>query len=814
MVWTTDASTKCTFINKQWLLYTGSTVGESLGNGWVNYVHADDRAPSYEKFTIANSAQEAFSFIYRLYHRPTDNYRFCQVTASPRFSPKGKFMGYNGCTVDIHEIESKFEEVSSIAQELERKSVMLETLSNIQQRFITRKAPRETFEYMLTQLLSLTESEYGFIGEVLHRDNGDPYLKTHAITNIAWSEETREFFEKNAPNGLEFSNMKTLFGVVITSEEAVISNDPANDPRSGGLPHGHPDMNCFMGLPFKYDDVTVGMVGIANRPKGYTEDDAEDLSPFLATCASLIHAYRLNRNTNKIQEELQFTKERFELATESSNIGVWDYSPSIDELIWSHAMYDLYGVKKEDFRGIYADWRDRIHPEDLELAEAEAARSIEYSVPFDTEFRVIRDDGEVRWIRAHGHQVKNSSDQERMIGTNWDITDEKMAEEAQQQMARLESVGQLAGGIAHDFNNFLGTIMLSLSMAEMDEGISETTKKSIASALNASRAAQMVTKQLLTFSRGGKPVRTVENVGDIIRETVELSIRGTAVEHSIHVEHELPPAKVDHGQIQAVINNIILNARQAMGEKGSICISAGSLIIEEGSDFSVKPGPYVCICIEDNGPGIPAEFLNKVFDPYFTTKEHGSGLGLASAYSIIVNHEGAIQVISEPGSTVFKILLPAISSEKNPQKNPQKNPPSNVEHGKAHILVMDDNEELREVLEYGLKKVGYQVSASHDGEEALKLFNQALESGRPVDLAILDITVPGGMGGEDTLNALRKINPNITAVAISGYSQGTSLANFKSLGFSEVLAKPFPMSEVTQLLKRLLHEEGEVSASV
>jgi signal transduction histidine kinase len=375
----------------------------------------------------------------------------------------------------------------------------------------------------------------------------------------------------------------------------------------------------------------------------------------------------------------------------------------------------------------------------------------------------------------------------RVVVSVTDITAHKRAEEEQLKVQRLESLGLLAGGIAHDFNNMLTAILGNLSLLRAGDDQPEVTeiKKAVA-------RARGLTEQLLTFSRGGTPVKKLADLTKLLPETVSFALAGSNVQADFRIAPDLLRVELDEGQFVQVINNLVINARQAMPQGGRLEVLAANEEEHGGQ-------PFVRIVFRDHGVGIPQANLARIFDPYFSTKKDGKGLGLAVVYSIIRAHDGRIEVESEPGrGAVFTLRLPATSLRGSPA--PER-PAGDL--GGLRVLVMDDEEPIRKVARGLLQKLGCAVQEAADGEEALALYEQGLREGRPPQVVIMDLAVPGRMGGLEALRRLRALDPRVRAVVSSGYSNDPVLASPGEHGFEGVLAKPYTLEEIQRALSEL-----------
>lgn len=386
-----------------------------------------------------------------------------------------------------------------------------------------------------------------------------------------------------------------------------------------------------------------------------------------------------------------------------------------------------------------------------------------------------------------------------------DLTAQKQAAADQLVLSKLESTGILAGGIAHDFNNLLATLVLNVDLALLQNPASPEVVRYLTQAKHTALSARTLTQQLITFARGGTFTRQPTDLTTLLQKVAPLPLVGSNVRAEFFLPPDLWHADIDAGQIDRVLLNLILNAREAMPAGGIVSIRAANLTVHDGDDLALLPGDYLCIAIVDRGPGIPADILPKIFDPYFSTKQRGSkkgmGLGLTISHSIIQQHGGAITVESTAATgTAFRIFLPATRAPI--ASAPVKNSPPNLQRGR--ILVMDDELSLRDMVRSALSRLGYRVDTAENGQTAFELYQAAQTDGRPFDAVLLDLTVRGGMGGLDALKALLALDPKVTAIVMSGYANEAALRDYAQHGFHAALAKPFDLEQLETTLARVL----------
>jgi PAS domain S-box-containing protein len=464
------------------------------------------------------------------------------------------------------------------------------------------------------------------------------------------------------------------------------------------------------------------------------------------------------------------------------------------------AVESITGYSREEILEMGC-WLKIVHPDDLDLI---SSKLMEYhpGARGTAKFRIITKSGQVRWLKE-SCCCEHGSDPGEIIlyGASQDITEQELLFSQLVKNQKLESLGVFAGGIAHDFNNLLTGIIANISLAKIFVNPEEKIFTRLEEAEKAADRASELTQQLLTFSKGGDPVKKVASMERILTDSISFVLRGSNVRCELAIPDDIWPVEVDEGQIGQVINNLLINSDQAMPDGGIIRIGAENLTAGPDDIVSLNEGRYVRFSIEDQGIGIPEEYLAKIFDPYFTTKQKGSGLGLATVHSIIKKHDGHIFVESKIGAgTTIHVYLPA-STKKLPGTLPgeEKHP-----SGYGNILIMDDDEIIRDIAREILGHLGYRVALCTEGSQALEMYRKAMNTGEPFDLVIMDLTIPGGMGGKETMEKLLEIDHDVKGIVSSGYNNDPILASYRQYGFSGVIIKPYNITELGKVVHDLI----------
>jgi PAS domain S-box-containing protein len=447
--------------------------------------------------------------------------------------------------------------------------------------------------------------------------------------------------------------------------------------------------------------------------------------------------------------------------------------------------------------GHYRIFRNGVETPHHELPVQRAARGEEIR---DYEQEFVFEDGCRRTLLGNATPLRDDDGRPcGAVSAFVDITERKNMEKEIHRSQKLESLGVLAGGIAHDFNNILTSILGNVSLARMQLHDVEKSAKRLMEVENAAARAKDLTHQLLTFARGGEPVKKAIDLSGLLREAAGFAVRGSSVRCELSIMDDLLHVEADEGQLNQVIHNLVINAVQSMPDGGTVTVGAKNCAPVKGEKSSVE------ISIADSGTGIPEQHLQRIFDPYFTTKQQGSGLGLAACYSIIKKHGGGISVKSTLGKgSTFYITLPAW--EQTDTGAEELN--TGAGNDPFRVLVMDDEEPVREILQDMLEELGYTSECTKNGAEAVALYRKRKEEGFPFSVVILDLTVPGGVGGTEAMASLLEIDPKVKAVVSSGYSTDPIMASYREFGFSAVLSKPYRLQDMDRVFLELRSSPG------
>lgn len=408
----------------------------------------------------------------------------------------------------------------------------------------------------------------------------------------------------------------------------------------------------------------------------------------------------------------------------------------------------------------------------------------------------VRADGTRFWVDIVMSPLRDAAGQ--LIGYTVlmrDLTERRRLEEEVVNASKLESIGMLAGGIAHDFNNVLTAISGNIFLVKQSLSPDDRNHRILADAERAAVRAKSLTQQLLTFSTGGAPVKRAISLATTLREAVSFGLSGSNVRCDVSIPDDLWPIEADQGQLRQVIHNLVINAKQAMPHGGALKVDADNVRTAHGDEVRLR--------FKDEGVGISAEDLKKIFDPFFTTKPGGSGLGLTTAHAIVKKHGGRLVVNAKAGKGAsFYVYLPR--SRDAAALDPAREEATPIGLGSGRVLLMDDDAAIRELAVAALEQLGFAAETAADGVEAIERYLKARDQGRPFDAVILDLTVPGGMGGEEAVKRLHAVAPDARVIVSSGYSNDPVMANYRDHGFLDVVAKPYDFQDLNRVLQRVI----------
>ena len=510
---------------------------------------------------------------------------------------------------------------------------------------------------------------------------------------------------------------------------------------------------------------------------------------------------------DKRNRDLVESEGRYRSVMEQSIGAIIIIDPATNSLIEANsAFYKLFGYTKDDLPRLILKL---INPANRPKMEAILQHINEGGSIIGADISLQHQDGRTIDLELCGSMIEYKGKKAYCI-TGWDVTERNQIEASKDRMDKLESVGKLAGGIAHDFNNLLTGIMGNISLLKEQLGSVSRACDRLEDTEIAAIRAKEIAQELLSLSKGGEPIKHDVSVQELLRTCAHFSFQGSKVKYNYHFPDDLPLIDGDPGQISRVFFNLFINAKDAMPEGGSVEVSAANYRIDQLGPNTLAPGKYVMISVKDSGPGIPSDVLPKIFEPYFTTKKAGAGMGLYVVYATIKRHGGTIEVESTVGQgTTFRVYIPA--SDAAPAKTLERLAVKKdlACQNNARVLVMDDQDAVLDVTCDILHELGYEVGMARDGNEALQQYRASMENGRKYDLVIMDLTIPQGMGGKEAIKRLLEIDPHARAVVSSGYSEDSIMANYKEYGFIGVLPKPFRMDDLVNAVRKAC-EHGQV----
>jgi PAS domain S-box-containing protein len=567
----------------------------------------------------------------------------------------------------------------------------------------------------------------------------------------------------------------------------------------------------FVAMPLvDHKGKTVGLMGVIDTKQMDNVQIAEStLQIFAARAAAEIERKRFEEDLNAEKERLAVTLRSIGdgfIATDmDGNVAVINNVAERltgwrQDQIMGKPLVEIFNILNERTRKPCSTMLDRI------VETGSVVGTANHAI-------VVSREGVERLIEISAAPIRDKTN--RKLGTVLvfrDITEKEHLEAERRKAEKLESLGVAAGGIAHDFNNLLTAIIGNLSLSLITLPPEDEMYERLCAAKKASLRAQELAQQLLTFAKGGAPIKKTASIGQLIHDTVTFSIRGSSIRADFETQDDLWPVEVDSGQISQVVNNLAINAEQAMPSGGTLSVKCENFFLpEENAALSpLRVGKYVKITVHDEGIGIPEEYLKKIFDPYFTTKPKGSGLGLATSYSIVKNHDGLITVESKVGvGSIFAIYLPATDKQvafERARSEPAK--------GKGRILALDDEEAICELVKAALTPLGYDVTTVQDALSAIDAYKTAMDEDRKFDAVISDLTIPGGMGGAECIKRLVELDPSVKAIVSSGYAMDPVMSRYREYGFCACIAKPYEVSDLGHVVHDVLQSTNSAETLI
>ncbi|MBT3346506.1 MAG: PAS domain S-box protein [Gemmatimonadetes bacterium] len=587
-------------------------------------------------------------------------------------------------------------------------------------------------------------------------------------------------------------------GFTLSTHEPVIVEDLRTETRFSG-----PELLQEHGIVSGMSAIIQGrgnpwgIVGVHTRQKrAFTTDDVSFLAAALNVLASAI-------SQNIMGEHLRVSEAKYRHFIENAQEGVWLIDADSTTTFVNRHMAQMLGYGAEEMLGRHLF--SFMDPAAVEQCKQQLSRRMQgFEDQHDFEF-LHKDGSRVYATLGTSPIVDDKGTYDGAIAFVANITERVRLEEEMRKVQNLESLGLLAGGIAHDFNNVLTGITANLGMLEQKLADRSDEHDMVQDAIRAADRTRDLAQQLMTFAKGGAPVKETALIDELIQQTTQLCLRGSSTKPEFDFAADLRSIDMDIGQISQVVQNLILNADQAMPLGGILKIQAQNADLSDRDAVPVASGLYVKVSVEDQGSGMTEEIRRQVFDPYFTTKETGHGLGLSMSYSIISRHGGHIEVRSRPDvGTVVDFYLPASRQEAPTPDVGQQQP---LAGGKGRILLMDDEEIVRQTVSRMLEFLGYVIDEVSNGDEAIRVYESAMGTPTAYDVVIMDLTIPGAMGGREAVTRLREIDPQVRAVVSSGYSNDLLMSNYADHGFCGRISKPVTIKELSSTLQQVLVQD-------
>lgn len=773
-------------LNSSWTKVLGHTSEELLSKPFIDFIHPEDVALTFNIIKKRDKNTQMLCFINRFCCKD-GSYRFLEWEAAPASH------GILYTTVrDITE-KKKIEEVS----ELYNKDLLF--LNRLASELVLLTQAEKIEEFLPKQIMSYTSATVAVFS--LYDPDKNCLITKHLEVDQYILKKVLELCGSHilgmespvSPDDYELI-LDNIIGLRKTLTEVSFGAVPEPLSKAIQLITG---IDRFYGIAHVIEGELFGTTVLGYK-KGEPGPREELLKSFTHLCAVSLKRIR-------VESQLKTSEDRFRRFADNARDMI--YRMSLPEGVYeyvSSASTEIFGYTPEEFMDRPLLIREVIHPEWRDYFEEQWDLILKGEVSPTHEYQIVHGKtGDSKWLNQRNILIKNDMGEPIAIESIvTDITEQKHSEDVMRNSQKLESIGVLAGGIAHDFNNFLGGLSNNIELAMLknrDERVSSYLARSSRSIDRANALAG----QLLTFAKGGAPIKEVAHLFPFVEETIHFVLSGSSISSRFHIAEDLWPCYFDKNQIGQVVDNIIINAQQAMTSGGTIVIAACNITLSANEHPVLAAGNYIKLSITDHGIGISKESLPNIFDPYFSTKVKGKGLGLATCYSIINRHSGCIDVESELGSgSTFHVYLPASPESSSIQAEKHFQSDCCLHRGSGTFLVMDDEDIILESMKDILEDYGYSVVLTKNGKDAVDFFVQETNKNRKVAGMIFDLTIPGGMGGKEAIREIRNIDSDTPAFVISGYSSDPVIANPLEYGFNASLCKPFKMDDLSKMLEK------------
>lgn len=708
-----------------------------------------------------------------------------------------------------------------------KQRILNEMINELNRIAILRKDSKVFYEKILLDLLGVTESEYGFIGEVLFDSENQPYLKTYALTNIAWDDATRKFYDDHAPEGLEFRNLETLFGYALKHKEVVISNNPSSDKKRGGLPKGHPPLTAFLGIPILFNGELIGMVGIANKKQGYLMDDVKFLDPFIANLGTAFRAQKNELRRQDAEQQLLESKEKLESVFKEMSDAIWSINAEDFSLIFiTPSVVDLYGYPISDWEKDTQLWIKVVHPDDQPIID-KCFEDLTNNGEFNREYRIYTKDGSLKWVKNRAKKVVEDNGRVRIDGAISDVSIEKenlfKVEEAKK-IAEQASLAkdEFLANMSHEIRTPLNAIVGFSEMLE-NTPLTENQKKHIDVISVASKNLMNVLNDVLDTSKLEAGVIQLEkrktNIKEVVENVVSLyaSIaHAKKVKTSISIDSDVPKLVfADQTRLSQILSNLVNNAIK-FTEKGKVALHVEVLSRQ-------KDRKTLRFIVKDTGIGIPKNKQIEIFDRFIqaesstTRKYGGTGLGMSIVKSLVALHNGEINLTSEEGkgtTITVDITFTIAAGKQIKQQSMQKMVINNQLFKGYTFLIVEDNKFNQLLVESILTQYGATLDFAGDGLEAIEKVKS-----NSYDLIIMDLQMPNMDGTQATKILIEELKIKTPIIACSAHSIKSEKEDCIALGMKDYIPKPFKKELLIDTIshyilnEKVYHTEPESSSS-